>query len=800
MHRYFFRALQTADKLRLRAWLVALALGCGLPLAGWRALAWQAPADAQTAAEPAVGQAKIRLFEQDPYDEIVLDDEFKTVIQVLPLELPGRKVPENRKDFDKLIVRKTDEPTQEYELLWGDIAEVRFFEQLVLEEARALVNADKFDEAYDYFDFLKRNHAQMEGLDAALAAYLYKDAEAWQRRGKYENALALLNELHAVRPQYPNLPVAMGAATDKLVEQHMGASDFRSGRRLVETLAARFPGHPVAQRWSQRWQAEAAELLTGARARMEAGELHEAWAAGMHVLDVWPTLPSAQAFFDELYQRYPRVTVGVTMPAGAQPGSRLVDWSSRRSSRLLHRLLVEFESMSAQGGQYACPLGELSKPDLGARLVFQLRRGIRWPGTEAGVTGIDVARRLVDLADPAHPDCQLDWAQLFAGVEVRDVYEVAVDLNWSHVRPEGMLQTPLFPASSIHSAGAIGPYLVAQRDAGQVRYVASPEYFASEPTSPKEIIERYFGNSRQAVAALKQGRIQVLDRVNPWDVEPLQSDGQLVVDRYALPTLICLLPNLNRPFTASPSFRRALVYGINRQLILDRHLLRGRQMPGCQVISGPFPAGLGFDDPLRYAYNALVEPRTYDPQLAIALSGVALAEINVQAKAKGQAELAALPALVLAHPPHDTAREACEAIQKHLKAIKIAVELVELAPGVVAPPGGDYDLVYAEIVVDEPVVDARRLLGPDGILGGASPYMGLALRHVDQAANWKQASQRLQEIHRLAADDVAVIPLWQMIEHFAYRKSLEGIGSRPVLLYQFVERWRGKFQVPTETP
>ena len=47
----------------------------------------------------------------------------------------------------------------------------------------------------------------------------------------------------------------------------------------------------------------------------------------------------------------------------------------------------------------------------------------------------------------------------------------------------------------------------------------------------------------------------------------------------------------------------------------------------------------------------------------------------------------------------------------------------------------DVDLLYAELYAWEPLVDAQRLLGNNGLAGGCSLYMGLALRQLDQAAD-----------------------------------------------------------------
>jgi ABC-type transport system substrate-binding protein len=257
----------------------------------------------------------------------------------------------------------------------------------------------------------------------------------------------------------------------------------------------------------------------------------------------------------------------------------------------------------------------------------------------------------------------------------------------------------------------------------------------------------------------------------------------------------CLIPNMRSELLRKRAFRRALVYGIHRQRILDQ--LTGGELAGCQVISGPFPPGFAFDDPLGYAYDRSIEPRGYEPRLAIALAGLAVNELAAAKKRKGE-ELKETPTLVLAHPPGEIATTACQSIRQQLELIGVPVELKPLAGPLPRRIPDGIDLLYAELALWEPVVDARRLMGSDGITGGCSAYMSLALRRLDEAGDWQQVHARLRRMHLIAHRDVAVIPLWQLVEHFAYHRSIKGIGSRPVSLYQNIEQWQVEFQYPKE--
>ena len=79
-----------------------------------------------------------------------------------------------------------------------------------------------------------------------------------------------------------------------------------------------------------------------------------------------------------------------------------------------------------------------------------------------------------------------------------------------------------------------------------------------------ELVERRFDTVAQAVAALKRGDVQVVDRLNPWTLPSLRADPHLVVQSYAMPLVHCLIPNVRRPLLGDRTFRRALAYGIQR--------------------------------------------------------------------------------------------------------------------------------------------------------------------------------------------------------------------------------------------
>jgi len=790
-----------------------------------------------TAQQPAADSPP--LYEQDPYDLVILNELDGTgkpkTLKVEPLALPGRRVPEDPPRTAKLTLRLFEDPTRLFEVRWGSIREVRLFEQIMLAKAVELARAGQREAAYDYFVYLERAYPDLPGLAEEIQSFLYQEAGLHHRRQKLYAALAVLRELYNRNPEYPNLDRALGAVNEQLIARYVAAGDFASARTLVEILAKEYPDHPVAMRWVTDLKGRADRLMSDARAALEAGRFREADEAGRELMRIWPTTPGADELIAVIRKRYPRLIVGVdALTTSVDPRFRS-DWAVRRTSRLVFRTLAEYTGPGTEGGHYESAMGTLELEALGRGLVVQIRPGVKWSKGPAMLTGVDAACRLLAMADRGDPVFQADWGDLLRGVSVRNVYRVEINLARPHVRPDAFLQTTVPPYSAVgdpdETGPPNGPFSLETQTPERTVFVGNRQYFAAIDGQPQEIVEQLFVNDREAIRALSEGRIAALDRVKPWTLAEFRSVREIVVRRYAAPRLHCLIPNMNRPLVERRTFRRALVYGIHRKVILD-HLLGGREEPGCQVVSGPFLAGESYDDPLGYAYDTDIQPRPFDPHLAAMLAGVSVEmEAAARAKKNGQepppkpSPVKPVPAdaaagkeakngkgaegptdtvrfsvpLTLAHPPEEVARLACGLIKEQLAVVGVKLTLKELPPGPVDRVPEWADLLYAELPIWEPVVDAPRLLGEDGPAGGASDYMNLALQRLREASDWQQVRPRLREIHRIAHAEVAVIPLWQLVDHFAHHRSLKGVGTNPVSLYQNVEHWQQTLEAAPES-
>ncbi len=122
-----------------------------------------------------------------------------------------------------------------------------------------------------------------------------------------------------------------------------------------------------------------------------------------------------------------------------------------------------------------------------------------------------------------------------------------------------------------------------------------------------------------------------------------------------------LVPVSDNPFLAKDKFKRALLYGTNRESMLNGELLNSTRVEDGRLISGPFPVGIGGADPLSYAYDPEVQPTPYNPQLAKLLYVMAQRELEEAAK-KTDSKPPVLEKLVVACPDFEFARVAVQAM------------------------------------------------------------------------------------------------------------------------------------------
>ncbi len=734
----------------------------------------------------ALAQNSDPIYLRSPFDEITLDENNNNaVLKVQPLNLPGRKVPAPADRKGDLEIELVEQAGQRFAVAWGAVVKVRLFEELVLAEANERVQEGRFDEAYAYFRFLEAKSPPVTGLKDAIENCLWTQIGETFKAGRQDEAMALLAELSNRNPQRTGLSKAYERVSIELAKSRIADENYRAVRKLLSNLAARYPDTKetsVAELETMLKQ-KAAALLAESKANLAAGKLREAHEAAGKMLEIWPTIEEGKELAAQVHQKFPLLSVGVISPLPAAPQKPSDDWAAVRSSPLLERSFAE-PAVGQSPGKYLSALGELSRPKGKANQVaLKLKEGLKWQEPPRNLSSQDVIRTLFAAATPQTPEYDESFAKVLSGVEVGTEGEVRIEFNHAQLRGEAWLNRPL---------PGFGPYKIATATPKSVSYLRQASSLAVEAPAgvhPSEIIERTYPDSAAAILALRRGEVNMVDRISPWDLPRISSGEEFTVERYALPRVCVLVPNPKHPLLANRTLRRAMLFAIDRESILRHGLLTEQSIEGCEVISGPFPKPTSKEDPRGGGYNAQVEVRPYDPAVASVLVAVALQE------ASGSAAPPAA-SITLAFPADPMARIACESIARQLELVGLQVKLQEVQPGQSA--GDGYDLLYTELVMQEPLVDAWRLLGPGGTTGQCSAAMLLALRSLEEAKDIKQAELRLEQVHRVAAAELPVLPLWQIVSHFAYHKSVKGVPQRPYHLYQGIEQWQVELRVPSE--
>lgn len=771
----------------------------------------RAQEEAPVVPETTYVDTKTPLLDREPYDLIILDEEnknFTAEVQTITT-LTRPRLPESERK-GKLQFRFLYDDAFLYEVEWIHLVKVEFFENMLFAKAQQLVVEAKgldpatefvkieslLDESYRYFTRMKNEYPKYPGLESAIDEFLYQDAGTLYKAGRFAESLAVMEELNDRNPSYRGgaLKAAMGTLVTKIVADYVGREDYRSARIVLDRLAEKFgAAQPTTiQQWRTQLNKLATEKLADAEKKLEAKDYREAIESIRQALDISPSVPGGKELELVLAETYPQVIVGVTQPALTYDSGRLDNWAARRTGRLVHRTLIEFLGAGSEGGEYEFPGGLIERSPDGRTMTFRLKQFTE-DGSSPITNGYDLSRRLLELASSRSLEYREAWGSLATGVTVEDVLRVDVNLRRSHVLPQSLLRVPM--TASIQQDGkealeGTGSFRVDIQSDRETRFMLKG---FSPGSRLAELIELRFDDAQSALNALRRGKIDVIDRLFPSDAarlsEQLGRDSDLVLQPYSLPTVHMLVPKSDHPYLSNANFRRALVFGIDRHRILHEELLGGNDIPGCKILSGPFPAGLDQFDPLGYAYDHSLAPRVWRPRLAKLLTIIAEKELTLKAELLEE-EPPKLTPLLIAHPATEAARITCQAIISHLSIIGIEVKAKELPPGESIDPDNECDLLYTEIAIWEPVADARRLLGARGVAQTDSPYVGQALRRLDAAENWGDVRDQLVALHHAAHNEVAVIPLWQTVDYFIYNKRLRNVGEQPVWLYQYVDQWR----------
>ncbi|RCS55934.1 hypothetical protein DTL42_00655 [Bremerella cremea] len=742
-------------------------------------------ADEKPKAEPEIpADMKKPLVERDPYDLITVKAGDKIEQhRIKPLQFEGGRPPAN--PTGAFQVELLEFPGRKFQISWKSIQRYQTFPQLLMEDANAKLKAKEFDAVFAYLQRMKGEYPGYPGIEQILEQLLIQNALERYNAGALDEALGMLEEAHKRFPNRGNTLTSIQSVAQRLVQSEIDAKQWASARLLMKRFEDSYGAAFAAP--VKRWRAELAGLaeaqLENARQQEQKNDLRQALKLTELALAIDPTLPEAPERLADLVRRYPQVRIATLAPGEATPPHATLTATGRRNKRLSYRDLCEIVGYGPEGGEYISPYGSVLRPIDRFELSIVLRDRL------TSITGFDLARQLEDPASQQDP-ILANLTPLIENLAVQEIRELNMRMRIPHVRPEALLG--FVPRKNDFGTFPIppnGPYRPLKVKEGQA-FVPTEETKAASKQSPSEILLMPFQSSDDALTALRNGEVHMIDHLDPSIAKRMSAETPegLVVDYYRAPTMHLLIPNLNHPYLKNRDFRRGLLYGIDRQEILNSRLLGGLDVDGCRTLSGPIPSGVSPDDPVSYGYDISIEPRKYEPVMSVTLRRLAEIQMKKEAEEDMQ-EMPKLEKLVIGHPNSEVSRQTCLALVQYYKRLALPVELKVVSPEETDPEKAGVDLLYVEVQIAEPLVDIPRLFQTYVPEAQQTQYFQLALRQLGDARTWQEVRERFWSFHRLAHDDLLIIPLFQMRDYFVYRRSLGGVGYQPMSLFQQVERW-----------
>lgn len=727
--------------------------------------------------------------DQEPFDLLFLNQNGENaVLKIKPLKVVptggfnrrGEIVFEMMQGFDEKLAAPN-----------SSVEKVKTFNELLIEEADQLIKREEYADAFRNLLFVYDHGGKQDAeLVASLKKCMFLDATKNFVDKRFELSLSIYEDLYSVDPDIevegiqnkPLIEIIL-LCYDGIIQQKFDAEEYLTVRKNVEAVVAKYPedSKQLESRWEKAFLQRSNELLEkskqfaadsqGRLAHLAARQADQMVSGRQVVLD----------YQAELLQQFPLILVGVSDPRGdADPGS-LDQWGARRVGNFTKRRMLELSGLSDEGGIYTFLNGTFTRmDDAGLKYTLEIQDNTgRFAVPE--VNAFEVSMRLLDRGNPESEIYDARWAKIVDRVFIEDERRVTFTLKKPFIRPEALLRMPYDDGATQN-----GAYILGDESEGIATFELNPMYEPNPDHQNPVIIEQIYDAASSAVDDLIRGNIDVVDRVTTADIARLKEQPNIVVRSYVLPTVHFMVPKIrHEELKDDLNFRSGLSYSINREQIVRDVLCGGQVISGSEPVSGPFPLGTDTHDQIAYGYDSRAKPLVFNEKL-----GMAFMELALQPNPPDRPEALERPSLVIAHPGSSASTNAAQAIARSWSQAGIITTTRKLKPGQSIPEDADWDFLYMEVSIEEPLADAGLLIGRQGFAKDVSAPIEQTLRILNYSRSWQTACSALRRLHRQVRVDLSIIPLWQVTENYAYRNTIRNVGRDIIHLYQNVDRWK----------
>jgi peptide/nickel transport system substrate-binding protein len=727
---------------------------------------------------------------------------------VIPLEgniIPGKKTNLRRKDepeeettVEKIklhLLQAAAGEVRDFEVKRPSIQKIEYFEDMLLLECDRLILARDFTRAFECCLRVETRNPGWNGLADRVNHVLFAEGTRALIEGDGERGLRLLRELLGRNRAYPGLLESLGEAYGKRIQRALDLGLYAKGRRILHELEEMAPESPVVKDMRGRFKLKAADRVK----QTESLPAPERLDGLTEALRIWPQLEGVDALYSKAFTAEPTLEIAVTDIA-SPPGPWVHSPADERIGRLIYQPILASDDEDARRGKWADQLAAgIESSELGRRLLIRVRNSFQWSDGSRPVSAVDVARDLIDRTDPNSPRYEARWADLLDRVDAPDDTRIELRLKRPPLKAGPWLLGPVGPAH----AGVDGRIATTSQERpfvtdGAFRVVAASsdsielrrrdDATATEGVPPgarsriKRIREIRLPRVQAAVGALRRGDVTLIAHVPPDQLASLQAAPDIKVGRYAHPVIHLIALDGRNPALRNRSLRRGLSYAVDRKSLLEDHLLKHTATDTDCVADGPFPKG-------NYADAAGVKPLEFSPWLARMRVAAAIKELGgspIQLKFE-------YPGLPEAQIVVGKLADAFRQTGIEVKTIEVPESRLEAE----LRSGRPFDLAYRVVRCGEAVLDAGALLCPgydappaaDALASVVSPPILALLLDLERAVDWPTGRGLAVQIDRESRDELPVIPLWQLTDHYAWRDRLTGPVPVASALYQGVETW-----------
>ena len=312
-----------------------------------------------------------------------------------------------------------------------------------------------------------------------------------------------------------------------------------------------------------------------------------------------------------------------------------------------------------------------------------------------------------------------------------------------------------------------------------ITLLANDDYY-DDPPYIQEMVFRYYADSQSAYKAYQDGYVQGISEVSTDVLPSVLADENLGLYTSRLPQIGMIFLNLDDDsvaFFQNSNVRKALYYGINRQLMIN------------EAFNGQAIEANGVIFPGTWAYLDSLPVIDYDPDQARALlkeEGYVVTGDTNPVRMKNDVALK----FVLSYPDDDLHKKIAEMIQQDWKALNIDVTLEAV------PVDSFITDKLASHGYQAALVDINLANSPDpdpypfwdqGQISSGQNYSQWSQRTVSDTLEQARVSTDIVERTRLYhnfqylfADELPALPLYYPVYNYAVDNQVQGITVGPL--------------------